>query len=155
VINVTWDDAQAYCAWLMAETGEYYRLPTEAEWEYAARSGGGDDKWAGTSDEAEVGEYAWYKGNKTHPVGEKRPNGMGLFDMSGNVCEWCQDVYGKYPDGAVVDPVGPDAGSPRVFRGGFWSCPTWSCRSACRDKLAPGLRLCLLGFRLARGQQAG
>jgi formylglycine-generating enzyme required for sulfatase activity len=158
VINVSWDDAVAYCQWLSQQTGQRYRLPTEAEWEYAARSGGKKEKWAGTSDEARLGEYAWYydgnSGSKSHFVGEKQPNGLGLYDMSGNVWEWCRDWFGPYSREQVADPVGPESGSDRVVRGGGWGIPAWFCRSAYRDRCGPDFRDDFIGFRLARGQQA-
>jgi formylglycine-generating enzyme required for sulfatase activity len=157
VINVSWDDAVAYCQWLSRLTGVTYRLLTEAEWEYAARSGGKEERWAGTSSEAELGEYAWYEknsGERAHPVGQKKPNGLGLHDMSGNVWEWCQDWYGEYPTDAVTAPAGPGSRSYRVIRGGGWYYSARYCRSASRDGLTPDLRFDNLGFRLARGQQA-
>jgi formylglycine-generating enzyme required for sulfatase activity len=156
VINVSWEDAVAYCVWLSKKTGKHYRLPTEAEWEYAARSGGKDERWVGTSSEDELVDYAWYdknSGRKSHLVGQKKPNGQGLYDMSGNVWEWCHDWYEKYSTDAVTDPVGPRDGSDRVFRGGCWINSARGCRSACRSRDAPGFRLDYLGFRLARGQQ--
>ena len=156
VINVSWDVAVAYCEWLSKKTGKIYRLPTEAEWEYAARSGGKDEKWSGTSTEAELGEYARYdknSGGKSHPVGKKKANGLGLHDMSGNVWEWCQDRYGKYPVGTVTDPVGTESGSLRVIRGGGWDYSARYCRTASRDDYWTGSRFDYIGFRLARGQQ--
>ncbi len=111
VEKVSWNDAQEFIRKLnQKENTSKYRLPTEAEWEYAVRSGGKDEKWAGTSDELKLKNYAWYDHNstkKTHPVGQKRPNGLGLYDMTGNVFEWCQDWYGDYPSGSVTDPTGP------------------------------------------------
>jgi formylglycine-generating enzyme required for sulfatase activity/energy-coupling factor transporter ATP-binding protein EcfA2 len=158
VINVSWEDAVAYCEWLSKRTEKVYRLPTEAEWEYAARSGGKEDIWAGTSKETELGEYAWYEknsGGKAHPVGMKKPNSLGLYDMSGNVWQWCSDWYADYQDvGVVRDPVGPDSGSSRVIRGGSWYDSAGHCRSAYRVRSTPDYRDVYLGFRLARGQQA-
>ncbi|MBU4319638.1 MAG: formylglycine-generating enzyme family protein [Thermodesulfovibrionales bacterium] len=102
-----------------------FRLPTEAEWEYSARSGGNNVNYAGTSNESDLGEYAWYQsnsGSKTHPVEQKKPNGLGIYDMSGNVWEWVQDWYdsGYYKNSHRVNPKGPNSGSRRVIRGGSW-----------------------------------
>ena len=111
VIMVSWNDAVEYAKCLSAQTGKHYRLPTESEWEFAARSGGKEERWAGTSSQQELGEYAWYKansGSKTQPVGGKKSNGLGLYDMSGNVCEWVQTK-----DDLLL-------GGGRVGRGGSW-----------------------------------
>jgi formylglycine-generating enzyme required for sulfatase activity len=97
-VCVSWNDTQAFNEWLSRKGGKSYRLPTEAEWEYAARSGGKKEKYAGTSNDSGLGEYAWYNansGSRTHSVGGKTPNGLGLYDMTGNVWEWCQDWYGE------------------------------------------------------------
>ncbi len=156
VTDVSWNDAVAYCEWLAQQTGQQYRLPTEAEWEYAAQRGDKGEKWAGASIEARLGEYAWYgrsDGGNSHPVGEKQPNGLGLYDMSGNVWEWCRDWNDSYSQKPVVDPVGPDSGSYRVLRGGCWRGPARGCRSVSRSRCAPGLRYDFLGFRLARDYQ--
>lgn len=129
-----------------------YRLPTEAEWEYACRAGATTDYSFGNSD-AELGDYGWYdenSGGKTHPVGKKKPNAWGLYDMHGNVWEWCQDWHGDYPSGSVTDPTGPVSGSRRVYRGGSWLNVAWFCRSADRDGDAPANRSHYLGFRVLR-----
>ena len=139
---VSWDDCQAFCRKLDA----FFRLPTEAEWEYACRAGT-KGPYAENLD-----DMAWYwmnSGKITHPVGQKQPNAWGLYDMHGNVCEWCRDYYGDYPAGAVTDPTGPDTGSNRVYRGGSWSSDAGYCRSASRDKDHPGRKGDHLGVRLA------
>lgn len=106
MINVSLADALEYANWLSEQTSKRYRLPTEAEWEYAARSGGKEERWAGTSRDEELGEYAWYQANsggKTQSVGGKKPNSIGLYDMSGNVWEWVQDWLNKNYEGAPSD----------------------------------------------------
>lgn len=156
VINVSWEDAQAYCQWVSEQTGQRYRLPTEAEWEYAAGGGAsGRTKWAGTSSGGSLGSYAVYgsnSGGKTSPVKSKRPNSLGLYDMSGNVWEWCSDWYGEnyYASSPQQDPKGPSSGSDRVYRGGGWVGGAWLCRVANRGGLNPSRRGNNLGFRLAR-----
>jgi formylglycine-generating enzyme required for sulfatase activity len=133
-------------------SGRVYRLPTEAEWEYACRAGTATAYCFGNS-KSELDKYAWYKKNSaavgTRPVGEKLPNAWGLFDMHGNVLEWCSDWYGKYPHGAVTDPVGPSSRSRRVFRGGSYSFDAEFCRSAYRNWYDPAIRNDNFGFRLA------
>jgi len=132
--------------------GHVYRLPTESEWEYACRSG--TTTAYGFGDDASgLGDYGWFDGNSdssTHPVGEKKPNAWGLYDMHGNVWEWCQDWYGDYPSGSATDPTGATSGSLRVFRGGSWILNARYCRSAYRDWLGPGARGSSLGFRVLR-----
>jgi formylglycine-generating enzyme required for sulfatase activity len=116
MVNVTWNDARSYCIWAGG------RLPTEAEWEYAARAGTQTRYYFG-NDAALLGDYAWYRGNSgfvAHTVGQKKPNAWGLYDMLGNEWEWCQDWYGTYPSQAVTDPQGPSSGSSRILRGGGW-----------------------------------
>jgi len=135
-----------------------YRLPTEAEWEYAAgwgngNTGNGRTEWAGTNSESSLGTYAWYRensGGKTHPVGEKKHNELGIYDMSGNVWEWCWDWYGDYEKGEVKNPQGAPSGSSRVYRGGSWYYGADYCRSAYRIGDTPGNRYNGLGFRLVR-----
>ncbi len=154
IVGVSWDDATAYCQWLSEETGQRYRLPTEAEWEYAA--GGGDTlrtTYAGINSESELGQYAWYSANSNsqpQPVRQKRPNRLGLYDMSGNVWEWCADWYGDYPSEPQTNPQGPAEGSFRVLRGGSWKFSARHCRVAGRDGYYPTYRNTGLGFRLAR-----
>jgi len=126
VEQVSWNDAQEFISTLNQKTGKRFRLPTEAEWEYAARSGGKKEKWAGTSSEGDLGDYAWYgknSGRQTRPVGQKKPNGLGLYDMSGNVWEWCADWHDAnyYQRSPRDNPGGPDRWSLRVSRGGSWA----------------------------------
>jgi formylglycine-generating enzyme required for sulfatase activity len=157
VEGVSWDDVQQFIRILNKRTGMTYRLSTEAEWEYAARSGGKREKWAGTSSEAELGEYAWYSGtsdSQPHPVGQKKPNGLGIYDMSGNVWEWVQDVYNSkaYASHARNNPVYTGKGVGHVFRGGAWYYNARGVRTTFRDRRTPGIviRHHLVGFRLAR-----
>jgi formylglycine-generating enzyme required for sulfatase activity len=122
-------------------------LPTEAEWEYAARAGTTGPRYG------DLDGVAWYSGNAggtTHPVRQKRANAWGLYDMLGNVWEWCHDWYGDYPGGAARDPAGPGAGSCRVLRGGSWGLDAWLVRAANRDRDTPGYRYENLGFRTVR-----
>jgi formylglycine-generating enzyme required for sulfatase activity len=156
VDSVSWEDAVAFISKLNdlergQLSGRLYRLPTEAEWEYACRAGTTTVYSFGAS-ERELGNYAWYTENSkegTHPVGEKLPNGWGLYDMHGNVSEWCADWYGEYPKTEVTDPPGPSKGSSRVRRGGCWIIVAANCRSAIRFWDAPDYRSLALGFRLA------
>jgi formylglycine-generating enzyme required for sulfatase activity len=158
---VDWDDAVEFCRRLSKSqeekaAGHIYRLPTEAEWEYACRAGTTTDYSFG-DDESQLSEYAWCdwnSGDTTHPVGEKKPNPWGLYDMHGNVSEWCQDWYGKYPSANVTDPVGPASGSDRVLRGGNWYRSSGDCRSASSCRGTPFIRVSSaaggLGFRVVR-----
>jgi len=158
VVHVSWNDATEYCKWLSRQTGQTYRLPTEAEWEYAA--GGGNakrSKWAGTANENDLKQYANYDGkqdghDRTAPVGSLLPNALGLYDMSGNVWEWCADWYGSdyYKNSPSNNPTGPTSGSYRVLRGGSWYSYPQFCRVAYRYSDAPGDRFYSAGFRLAR-----
>lgn len=155
VEQVSWNDCQDFIRKLNSkEGGNKYRLPTEAEWEYACRTGSKTRFCFGDSD-SRLGDYAWYSNNSsssTHSVAQNKPNAWGLYDMHGNVWEWCQDWYGDYPFGHVTDPEGPSSGSDRVSRGGSWNSFAWFCRSAFRRSLTPGNRSSLLGFRFARAQ---
>lgn len=152
VEQVSWNDVQQFIDRLNEkEKGRHYRLPTEAEWEYAARAGTGTAYSFG-DDSSRLQDYAWYRSNarnKTHPVAGKKPNAWGLYDMHGNVCEWCQDWRGHYPSGNIEDPWGPSDGSSRVARGGTWSGDARYCRSADRVGGGPDGRAHHLGFRLA------
>ncbi len=155
VVCVSWHGATEFAAWISEKTGFNYRLPTEAEWEYAARSGGKQEKWSGTGYESKIGEYAWYadnSGNKTHPVGQKKPNVSGLYDMSGNVWEWVRDWYkgDYYQKNQENNPEGPLEGSGRVVRGGCCDNPPKALRTANRVGYTPVGRGFDIGFRLAR-----
>lgn len=151
VESVSWKDVQVFLSRLNTVTGRKYRLPTEARWEYAARSGGRPEKYAGGDDLDRLGWYGLNSDGKTHPVGLKAPNGLGLYDMSGNVWEWCQDRYDDkyYQNSLATDPSGPIIGSARVFRGGSWFRNDRLCRTAIRNGGKPGTRYYTLGFRLA------
>jgi len=153
VEQVSWNDIQEFITKLNAKTGKKYRLPTEAEWEYAARSGGKKEKYAGTSSDVELGKYAWYSANsggRIHPTGQKQPNGLGLYDMTGNAWEWCQDWYGEkyYSQSSRKNPPGPASGTRRVLRGGAWIFEPASIRASTRYSLTPEARGDLYGFRL-------
>ena len=176
VIKVNWFDAVDYCNWRSQQEGlrevyqikqqmvspnwqaNGYRLPTEAEWEYAARGGQQSQSFT-YSGSNNVDEVAWISrflgiGGKSHPVGEKNANELGLYDMSGNVWEWCWDWYGAYPSKAMEDPKGTDTGSNRVFRGGSWRYDAVYARVANRDFHNPGGRSDVIGLRLARAAVA-
>ncbi len=147
VENVSWNDCQEFIRRLNnAVRGVRFRLPTEAEWEYACRAGT-TGPYAGHLDA--MGWYDKNSGRSTHGSGQKRPNAWGLYDMHGNVWEWCQDWYGDYPSGYLNDPTGPPSGSDRVLRGGSWRSLARYCRSASRHRADPADRDGNLGFRLA------
>jgi formylglycine-generating enzyme required for sulfatase activity len=153
VEQVSWNDTQEFIQRLNQQSGKRFRLPTEAEWEYAARSKGRREKWVGTSSEYDLGDHAWYdknSGYRTNPVGQKKPNELGLYDMSGNVWEWCKDWYDKdYYSRRVRDnPKGPDSGQYRVLRGGSWFDSPRSVRASLRFRLEPTIRNSNGGFRL-------
>ena len=156
VETVSWNDVQHYIRKLNNKTGLNYRLPTEAEWEYAARSGGREERYAGTSKKSELGDYAWYWGNsgkKTHPVKTKQPNFLGLYDMSGNVWEWVYDWYGKdyYRNSPKDNPKGPGSGEFRALRGGSWyRTPPLGLRATNRGRDTPDTRYFGSGFRIAQ-----
>ena len=154
IVGISWNDATAYCQWLSGKTGKNFRLPTEAEWEYAAR-GGNQSKGFKYSGSNTIGDVAWYTENsdsKTHPVGIKGANELGIHDMSGNVWEWCSDWYDEnyYKSSAAQNPKGAQSGSLRVLRGGSWFNFVSYCRSSIRNWLGPNLRFDHYGFRLAR-----
>jgi formylglycine-generating enzyme required for sulfatase activity len=150
VESVSWDDAQVFIRALNAkETVGRYRLPTEAEWEYACRAGTTGVRYA-DHDAMNMNPYHCYGGHTAHPVGQKQPNAWGLYDMNGDVWQWCQDWYGPYPSGSVTDPQGPTSGSGRVFRGGVRIYSAEFDRSEIRYRLNPGYRILSLGFRLVR-----
>ena len=152
VETVSWHDVQAFLRRLNDLTGESYRLPTEAEWEYAARGGQRGRRYAFAGSN-KLSSVAWHLANsrgKTHPIGQKEPNELGLYDMSGNVREWVQDWYQRSLSGSVIDPQGPSLGSHRVSRGGSWHFVAGFCRSASRVSDDPNTRSDRLGFRLLR-----
>ena len=151
VEEVSWNDCQKFIRKLNALAGQNFRLPTEAEWEFACRGGnnGRGYKYSGSN---YIDNVAWYDGNsgdKTHPVGTKAPNELGIYDMSGNVWEWCADWYGDYSSGAQTNPKGPYEGSFRVYRGGGWYYVLGNCRSSRRLDLSPGDCCSFLGLRLS------
>ena len=150
VENVSWFDCQEFIGKLNARTGMQFRLPTEAEWEYAARGGDRSKgyKYAGSNKLNEVGWYRSNSGNHTHPVGLKKPNELGLYDMSGNVLEWCEDRFGAYSNEAQTNPTGPQSGYIRVLRGGGDWGFAWYCRVSYRVSHGPGDRHVDLGLRL-------
>ena len=148
---VSWDDCQEFLSRLNRITGKRFRLPTEAEWEYAARGGSRSRgyKYSGSDN---IYDVAWYNdnsGSTTHPVAIKRPNELGLYDMSGNVWEWCSDWYGAYSSSAQSNPTGPSTGSRRVGRGGCWFSYAGGCRVSIRGNGSPGRRYDYFGLRLA------
>ena len=150
VEQVSWNDIKKFIEKLNSREGtNKYRLPTEAEWEYSCRAGS-TSKYANNNNLDSVGWYNGNSGRKTHEVGQKKANAWGLYDMFGNVWEWCEDWKGDYPSKSVTDPVGPSSGSHRVDRGGSWYSEVGFCRSAIRGYYPPESRYRHLGFRLCR-----
>lgn len=151
VINVSWNDAVAYCKWLSEHTGESYRLPTEEKWEFAARGGSAGAYCFGDAPR-QLEKYAWYEGNsgrKTHPVGEKLPNNYGLYDMHGNVWEWTSSEM------VLTSPELSPGPKKRIMRGGAWVNGPQFVRSAVRNGDAPENRIDFVGFRLMRVEREG
>ena len=151
VENVSWNSCQDFIRKLNVKTGRRFRLPTEAEWEFAARGGNRSNgtQYSGSSN---IDDVAWYDGNsgcKTHPVKTKKANELGIYDMAGNVWEWCHDWYDTYSSNAQTNPIGPNSGVNHVGRGGGWNGGAGFCRSACRGYDSPGKSDGYLGFRLA------
>ena len=157
VEQVSWNDCQEFIKKLNGLTGKNFRLPTEAEWEYAARGGNNSNgyKYAGSNT---IGDVAWCnettKDEGTRQVKTKRPNELGLYDMSGNVWEWCSDWYdySYYSSSPSTNPQGPSSGSDRVLRGGYWDNCAWYCRVLGRNIKAPGCTNSCIGFRLVLPQ---
>jgi formylglycine-generating enzyme required for sulfatase activity len=161
VDSISWEDAQEFIRRLnQQERVNKYRLPSEAEWEYACRAGTSTPFYTGRCVSTNEANYNGNSPLSGCPKGENRKrslpvssfpaNPWGLYDMHGNVWEWCQDWYGDYPTGHVTDPTGPACGEKRVLRGGSWVCVAWGIRSAIRSWLRPGDRGGVIGFRLAR-----
>ena len=148
VERVSWEDCQEFVSKLNRLTGKNFRLPTEAEWEYAAR-GGGKSRGYKYSGSNTLGSVAWYDDNSGHPVGTKSSNELGLYDMSGNVWEWCQDWKGGYSSSTQTNPKGPNSGTYRVSRGGCWYYDASYCRVSFRDYFTPSISYYYLGLRLA------
>jgi formylglycine-generating enzyme required for sulfatase activity len=156
VEQVSWNDIQEFLQKLNAMSkGIRYRLPTEAEWEYAARGGArsGNYQYAGSNNLTAVAQYDRNAEDKTHPIKSLSPNELGLYDMSGNVLEWCADWFDDYPEGPVKNPTGPPGGSYRVLRGGSWLSSAGGCRVSFRNFDVPGYRYIYFGFRVASSPQ--
>jgi formylglycine-generating enzyme len=153
IVNITWQDAMDYCNWLSGQKGEKYRLPTEAEWEYAAR-GGQLSKGTKYSGGAALDVLGWFSTNsyaRTQPVAQKQPNELGIYDMSGNAWEWCQDWYSEYyyAKSPKDNPTGPQNGARHVMRGGSWFSAADNCKVTHRITFAPADRYSNYGFRVA------
>ena len=164
VENVSWNECQEFIRMLNAGKDGVYRLPTEAEWEYACRAGSSTHVCNGEISELysdhdptldEVGWYCGNSGRKTRPVAQKSPNAWGLHDMHGNVSEWCQDWYGEYGSDSQTDPCGPESASGKVVRGGSWLSNAKNCRSASRFSWLPDSGIEFIGFRLVKEISSG
>ncbi|MBQ3690483.1 MAG: formylglycine-generating enzyme family protein [Bacteroidales bacterium] len=153
IVNVTYFDAIAYCDWLSQKYGGKYSLPTEAQWEYAAKGGKNSKNYAYAGSD-DIDEVAWYDettGEKgIHPVGKLKPNELGIYDMSGNAWEWCLDYYGKYTSASVKDPAGPTKGTYRVIRGGSWYYVEDMAKVTSRDGPQPRFTNYNYGFRVVK-----
>ena len=151
VETVSWNEATEFCKKVSQKTGKTVRLPTEAQWEYACRAGT-KTRFSFGGDAEDLGNYAWYDGNSdraTHPVGQKIPNDFALYDMLGNVWQWCADWSSEdYSEAKGTDPTGPASGAARVLRGGCWNVGPQACRSACRGGNGPVGRNYYNGFRV-------
>jgi sulfatase modifying factor 1 len=155
VEQVSWEEAQSFISRLNSLTGKRFRLPTEAEWEYSCRSGGKSEEYCGGNN---IDAVAWHDGNsgyKTHPVGQKQANGLGIYDMSGNVWEWVSDWYGSSYPSSGNNPQGPSSGFARVARGGGWGGDPAFLRSSGRYFKSPVDRYSYMGFRLAASSKSG
>jgi formylglycine-generating enzyme required for sulfatase activity len=154
IVNVNYSDAVAYCDWLAEKLDAECRLPTEAEWEYAARGGkqSANNKYSAGPILDNAGWYSANSNNQTHPVAQKKANELGLYDMSGNVFEWCKDWYGKYSSDSQTNPKGPASGTYRVMRGGSWYFSASRCRVAYRNSYGPNYRRISCGFRVVFSQ---
>jgi len=154
VENISWVDTQEFIRRLNQKEGtNKYRLPTEAEWEFACRAGSAVKDAPGAKEE-KFGDYAWYDANsdrKTHPVATKKPNAWGLYDMHGNVLEWCQDWYDDYPKSKVIDPKGASSGQHKILRGGAWLGSPATLQCTFRSEDYPVVGSNDIGFRLVRG----
>ena len=151
VDSVTWDEAATFCVKVSETTGKKIRLPNEVEWEYACRAGTSEE-FEFSNDEAALGDFGWYdpnSGKETHPVGQKKPNAFGLYDMHGNVWEWCSDIF-PFPEGNILYTKGDKQlnRTPHVIRGGSCLCDAKVCSSSFRDAIAAANRYCDLGFRI-------
>jgi formylglycine-generating enzyme required for sulfatase activity len=147
---IPWSQAVEFCQRLSEREHETFRLPTEAEWEFANRAGS-TTAYSFGDDRSSLAQHAWYNSNsrhKTHPVGRKKPNAFGLYDMHGNVWEWCSDWYDEYIVDSIIDPTGPSEGCSRILRGGSWFSTLDLCRSANRGWNTPNIRDDDVGFRI-------